>query len=202
MQLTLFNINDKVENLLTKKVVFPIWQSPNKLILRLTKSESEPYPLFVCCCCSCEKPSSTVVAEWWRFNLRYWAGLGTEQSMNLFQKNRKKCPTKDTLCTIPHRTSTWTIFRQSCDIFFVVSLITFAIEISLSLFFRHRTRQRRSNVPIFLFLFFMRCLVFRSHKNNIRDSWPVLCFFFLYNFVSQMLPIAALFYTTLEWVIL
>lgn len=109
----------KKRKILTTKVVFPIWQSPNRLILRFTKSESESYQP------SCPSTSSSAGAgveeESCRGNLRYRrGGFPTEQTRILFQMNWKKRPIMDTLWSTLHRTSAGTIFRQSWVIFSVV----------------------------------------------------------------------------------
>jgi hypothetical protein len=102
----------------TTKLVFPIWQSPNKLIFKGTKSESESYPLQVEEDSSNPMPAASINAscgrnELRRDNLRYRPGaFPMEQTRILSQMNRKNCRITETLWSMLHRTLMWTTFLQ------------------------------------------------------------------------------------------
>jgi hypothetical protein len=106
----------------TTKLVFPIWQSPNKLIFKLTKSESESYPLQADDDSSSNDPMAASMAscggnERRRDNLRYRFASPTEQTRILSQMNRKNCRIIDTLWSMLHRTLMRTTFLRSLFIF-------------------------------------------------------------------------------------
>ena len=74
---------------LTIKLVLPIWQSPNKLIFKRTKSESALNPLQLAAS-NDSTPASMASGggEYgWRANLRYLTGLPIEQARILSQMN-------------------------------------------------------------------------------------------------------------------
>lgn len=105
--------------MLTTKLVFPIWQSPNKLIFKVTKSESVLYSLHVAVS-NDPKPVSIASGggeDGRRVSRRYLIGLPIEQARILSQMNWKNCRKTDARSNMLHLILTWTIFRQSCVIF-------------------------------------------------------------------------------------
>lgn len=113
------------KQLLTTKLVFPIWQSPTRQIFKLTKSESESesYPLTVVArLLSCPVPDSSIAwsmdgEEFRRGKRRYPIGLPIEQTRILSHMNLKNSWKTDTLPSTLHLMLRRTIFRQSCVIF-------------------------------------------------------------------------------------
>lgn len=78
--------------ILTTKLVFPIWQSPNKLIFKVTKSESVLYPLNMAVDSSDDSnPPASIASgggeEGRRVNRRYLTGFPIEQARILSQIN-------------------------------------------------------------------------------------------------------------------
>lgn len=142
LKLKFHEANHWILNLLTKKLVLPIWQSPNKLIFKATKSESKSFSLrAVLACSSNPKPASTAsggsAKEPRLDNRRYWVVFPNEQTIILSQMNRKNCLINETLSSTLHRILTWTTFRQSCVIFLDAPWINLAMKIVATFLFAH-----------------------------------------------------------------
>lgn len=103
-----------MEKYLTTKLVFPIWQSPKRLILRETnsaesKSESESNPPLVVGCSDEDSPSATAGGNRDESRRYFLGALADEQAKTLSHIKRKKWRTRETRSRSLHRTS----LRQS-----------------------------------------------------------------------------------------
>lgn len=124
---------------LTTKLVLPIWQSPNKLIFKETKSESVSYPLLNVLESS-TRPVSIVSGagedsdDDRRVNFWYLTAgcFPIEQTRILSQINRKNLRKIDTLSNKLRLIFTWTTLLQSWVMFSVASWIILAIIVAVA----------------------------------------------------------------------